>query len=644
MGASHKKPSQDDSNLEIYSLICLDPSFHNNEETVKAQQQLRVSINYLKIFENCYQCEEYIRSVSSYNRFILITNDELARQIVPRIEQLRQVYSIYIHCLDKITNQQWAKQYLKIKCLSDQLDMLVTRIQSDHRINDLFPVVIYNTNELNFHFLYSHLLFDCLLRMNSNNKNKFISLCKNEYKNNENELNIIHEFEENYSANQSLSWYTRKSFIYRILNKALLTQNIDLLFTLRFFIQDIYQQIEQKKCLYPIRVYHSHLMTYEEIQLIENSLGQFISINSFLSACLDRGLALFHLYEPNDLQRVLFEIDADLQLNDMNHFGYIKLVNYCEETEQIFFMLGSIFRIENICLNDDEIWIIQMKLCTENDCQLKSIFNILRNEYHYGQDSNLLSFGEFLIKQGYLNEAEKYYLRLIDELSHHPDNMIQCYNALGTLAKDKHYYELSIQWFNKAIKIKTQNESNLIESYNNIAEIDQKNGDYKQAIESFNKALKIFIKTFGDDHPKLAICFNNIAIAYKREKKYTKALEYHQKALSILEKYRRANHSDLAAVHNNIGVIHRHLGHNDLALEHYQHALDIYKTSLSGSYSDIAKTFRNFGIVYEDRGNFQQALLCFKKSSIIYRCSLSLEHPDVMEIEEKIRNVSSHLK
>jgi hypothetical protein len=44
--------------------------------------------------------------------------------------------------------------------------------------------------------------------MPSNNKTEFLSLCKTEYKNNENELNIIHKFEQNYSSNQALSWYT----------------------------------------------------------------------------------------------------------------------------------------------------------------------------------------------------------------------------------------------------------------------------------------------------------------------------------------------------------------------------------------------------------------------------------------------------
>jgi len=69
------------------------------------------------------------------------------------------------------------------------------------------------------------------------------------------------------------------------------------------------------------------------------------------------------------------------------------------------------------------------------------IFNILKNEYDYGQERNLFSFGEFLIKQGNLNEVEKYYRRLADELSHHPDHIIQCYNTLGKLAKDQSNYE-----------------------------------------------------------------------------------------------------------------------------------------------------------------------------------------------------------
>ncbi|CAF0777936.1 unnamed protein product [Adineta steineri] len=361
MGASHKKHVDDDSNLEIYSIIWLVPSYYTSEDVYKIQQRLRISINYLKIFEDNIQCEEYIRSVNSEDRLILIVNDQFARQLVPRIEQLRQVHSIYIHYLDKSINQQWFEQFSKIKSLSDKLDILVTRIQSDHKIDDTFPLIIYNSNEFNSHFIFSQLLFDCLIHMNSNNKNEFISLCKNKYKDNENELNIINEFEQNYSVNLALLWYTRKSFICRILNKALRIQNIDLLFMLRFFIQDIYYQIEQYKCLHPIRVYRSHLMSYDELQLFRNSVGQFISINAFLSTRLDYGLELFYLYESNDFERVLFEIDADPRLNDIKFSRNIKFHSYFQENDEIIFLLGTIFQLENISLNDDGIWVIRLR-------------------------------------------------------------------------------------------------------------------------------------------------------------------------------------------------------------------------------------------------------------------------------------------
>lgn len=662
MGTTNRKLLQHDSNLETYSIIWLDSSFsHNSEEFLKTQQRLRTLINHLKLFEDVNQCEDYIRSISSEDRLILIINDRFSRQIIPRIEQLRQVSSIYIHSLNKNTTQQWAEQFLKVlksfflitnhiyiffqvKIVTDQLDILITRIESDHKIvEDLFPVVIFNTNEMNSHFICSQLLINCLLRTNRNSKNEFLSLCKNEYKNNENELNIIHEFEQNYSSSQALSWYTRKSFIYRILNKALQIQNIDLLFILRFFLQDIYHEIKHYQCLYSIHAYRNHLMTYEDIQLFQNSIGQFLSINSFLSASLDRGLALYYLYESNDLERVLFEIDAESQSDDRNIFGNI---NYFQGNEQILFMLGSIFQLENISFNDDGIWIIQIKLCTENHSQLKPIFNTLKTEYHYQQDhQNLFSFGQFLLKQNSFNdEVEKFYLRLLNEYSSETKDRIQCYDILGKLAKDRHNYELSIQWFNKSIQLKTSDDKNLIENYNHLAEIYQLKNNYKQAIQLYDQALIILIKIFGDNHPKLTMCLNNIAIAYKRERKYHKAIECHQKALMILEKYRPMNHVDLAVSHNNIGVIYRHLGQYDLALKHYEHALEIYQQSFLSTSKDIARTFRNLGIVYEDKSDLKQALLYYNKVLTIYQQILSPRHSNILAIEQKIQYISSHLK
>jgi hypothetical protein len=144
--------------------------------------------------------------------------------------------------------------------------------------------------ELNGHFLHSQLLIDCLIRMETslNEELELIIFCKQHYKNNAGELGIIEEFERDYSSNRSVWWYTRESFVYRLLNKALRVQDIDLLYLFLFFIRDLGQELENNKCSLRISTYRGQKMSKGEIEILYNSRGEFISINSFLSTSLNR--------------------------------------------------------------------------------------------------------------------------------------------------------------------------------------------------------------------------------------------------------------------------------------------------------------------------------------------------------------------
>jgi hypothetical protein len=89
----------------------------------------------------------------------------------------------------------------------------------------------------------------------STDKDELISVCRNEYKDNSTELVFLREFEQGYSDDRSLWRYTRDSFLYCLLNKALRVQNIDLLFIFRFFIRDIERELELNRCSSAVRVY-----------------------------------------------------------------------------------------------------------------------------------------------------------------------------------------------------------------------------------------------------------------------------------------------------------------------------------------------------------------------------------------------------
>jgi hypothetical protein len=112
MGASFKK--QDD-NLETYCLVWLDASVNSSRENIQAQQKLRKSVNHLITFEDDQQCLEYIESLSKEDRVIFIVSGSLGRIIVPKIVHLRQIISIYVYCMDKKLNEEWAKDFAKVK-------------------------------------------------------------------------------------------------------------------------------------------------------------------------------------------------------------------------------------------------------------------------------------------------------------------------------------------------------------------------------------------------------------------------------------------------------------------------------------------------------------------------------------------------
>lgn len=193
------------------------------------------------------------------------------------------------------------------------------RIQIDEPLSiDIFTV---NDNEdqsttgLNGKFIYSQLLLDYILQIkpNENDKNELISLYKQEYAFNPIELKNVYDFEKNYSPENILWWYTRESFFYKTLNKALRTQNIHMIYLLRSYINDIYHKLQEKQSNTQLKVYRCQLMSKDELNYLLKHVGQFISINSFFSTSIERHVASFYMgngIPQNDFQEVLFEIDV----------------------------------------------------------------------------------------------------------------------------------------------------------------------------------------------------------------------------------------------------------------------------------------------------------------------------------------------
>jgi hypothetical protein len=103
-------------NIETFSLLWLDAEIRYNDEGLRARkQQLRAIINHLRTFKDENFYEQYIRHASTNDRLLLVITDQVGREVVPRVHHLQQVLSIYIHCKDKICDDQWVASFFKVE-------------------------------------------------------------------------------------------------------------------------------------------------------------------------------------------------------------------------------------------------------------------------------------------------------------------------------------------------------------------------------------------------------------------------------------------------------------------------------------------------------------------------------------------------
>ncbi|CAF0904747.1 unnamed protein product [Adineta steineri] len=465
-------PNTDDKSLEIFSLIWLDENA-NVKETRGTEQKLRSIINHIKKFQDVRQFQQYIEQRSERDRLAIIVSGRLGREIVPLYHQLRQVISIYVYCMDKENHEQWALKFAKVKSVVVDLDELVYQITTDHKIQkkieeplsiNIFSTSVdagKSTTGVNGQFVFSQILFDCLLRLKSTeiDKNELINLCENEYEGNYIELNNLHEFQQHYSPDKVLWWYTKESFFYKILNAALRTQDIHRIFLFRAFIYDIYCQLYKSQSKRRLQVYRSQLMSIDELDGLKNNIGQFISINSMFSTSKQRTTALFYLGDITtqiDLERVLFEIDADPKIVTTKPFADISEHSHFPSESEVLFMIGSIFRLDNINLNDDQIWIIKMTLCNDDEHNLKQVLMHMKQQIE-NEETNLRTLGKLLWKTGKLDLAEKYFTRSLKQLPSNDPLHISLYEDLGELASQRGDYDMSIKWRQKLLTFKKEN-------------------------------------------------------------------------------------------------------------------------------------------------------------------------------------------
>jgi tetratricopeptide (TPR) repeat protein len=458
--------------------------------------------------------------------------------------------------------------------------------------------------------------------------------CLRNYENDEIERKKIIEFQQTYSSDTCIRWYTSDTFLYRLLNKALRTQNINDIFKYRFYIKDLYQQLENlstaSNTIIPT-MYRGQMITREELEKLQENINGLISVNTFFSTTLSSSAAADFsgsgMGRPQ-FESVVFQITIN-QKRLTKPFADIHRYSCNTHEKEILFSMGTTFRIDTVELFIDDIWLVKLTLNEEEDKNLNDLITHFKKEINETKH-HLLTLGKFLYFMGDLDKAERYYRLVFDQIlssilcfddDYYRNHMIATlYNNLGLIYHARENFQVALENYQNALKIhlsqKPMDPFANTTIYNNIANTLIDMGDYQKALEMYNTALelRLLYSSFIEDDSGLAQIYNNLAVCYNQNGQYTHSIENYEKSIHIKLKYLPSNHPSLGIAYSNLGNIHRANSNYEMALKYCQKALDIHILTLPKDHIDLAKTYNALATIYTDIGNFIKAKENYEKA------------------------------
>ncbi|CAF1458392.1 unnamed protein product [Adineta ricciae] len=427
-----------------HQLIFLHKTTNSNEqdEVLHKLNELRQIVDYIKLINNIEQALQFIRPAN-------------------KIHSLENVRSIYIYEQEQQCHVQWTSEYTKIREIYIDWKLLLNALRSDveqylheekHGIFSEIGRDNYTSDIYTFSWWNYVISLICHLSYSKYSYENFLVTLREYYQGKEVEMKILDEFERDYSSDTAIRWYTRNTFLYLVINKALRQKNIEVIFLFAFLIKDIYNQLKRQHetlrlshLVSPIiNVYRGQMISFQEIRQIK--AATYLITNSFFSTSLDPTLASFLIGSstgPNDpIQHIFFEIEIDLRII-CQPFGLISSLSYFPNEDEVLFMIGTYFKVIQ-CSYDEhkQIYIGKLQLDIDSSLERKpdltgmtsrqtlkaGAIDISRNLYRVGERDINVIFNQlnqlFPHEKQWLNAVHSHTLAILYRqfhIKHYPE-------------------------------------------------------------------------------------------------------------------------------------------------------------------------------------------------------------------------------
>jgi hypothetical protein len=187
--------------------------------------KLRGLVNSLKLFDDPDDCIAFINSISN-EKIILIVSDALGDPVVSRIQDLQQLFAIYVFCQTEEQADGWSSNQPKIRGINTDINEILDQIKHDienAEENTLTWTYSLPPNANVKHepgFVLNQILKEVLLDPDEmiDARKELIDFARIDYENNQEQLEYIQQFEDNYRKENVLEYFQQKQFLYKVKN------------------------------------------------------------------------------------------------------------------------------------------------------------------------------------------------------------------------------------------------------------------------------------------------------------------------------------------------------------------------------------------------------------------------------------------
>ena len=371
--------------VDNYAIILLHQKL-THQSVMDMIDRLGKVFDRLVTFDDRQRCSDHIESsIHSSTPKIFVLSHYNGAMVQTTNQTMKGIYSIHSSAPSPSS-----------RCF-DTIEQLIVTLRRDVRVlvNEFpFTMLQKSVRQLDpMHASYTSLmgLLDVFISLTRNDdreitKKDFLSNCRSMYGDNSVQLQTIDRFAEEYqNCAQAIEWYTRDSFVYRLINQALRSQNPDIIYKYRFFINDLMHHLDllhqEQKCqptlTRELTVYRGHGMKLRELNKLKRHMGKDFALNSFYSATVDRDIGVeFALISTNesDIVPVLVVLNIDRTQVYTRACASVDHLSIIPDERAVLIALGSVFCLQPVEFDESiQTWIIRMMLIEHNKDDVKQL-------------------------------------------------------------------------------------------------------------------------------------------------------------------------------------------------------------------------------------------------------------------------------